>query len=125
MRILIVDDEAYMLPLLKPAFEATGEVVLEQVETINKALESVRMKAPDLVLLDMRLAKEDGLALLYRLRQECIDVPVIIMSTIQIQPSLERVVKAECPNLLGSLVKTPDPVEMNLGVRNMLHATKA
>ncbi len=46
----------------------------------QRAYESIRSAPPDLVLLDISLPNKDGLAILRELRQDGVEVPVIVLS---------------------------------------------
>ncbi|MFQ5742020.1 MAG: response regulator transcription factor [Acidobacteriota bacterium] len=77
--ILVVDDEADVCDLLSRFLTRRGY----RVDTANdgeSALEAVRQNEPDIVLLDIRLPKIDGLSVLRKLRQESNGVAIITMS---------------------------------------------
>lgn len=78
-RILVVDDEEDVRDLLSRFLLKRGY----QVETAadgEEALEAVRQNPPDVVLLDIRLPKLDGLSVLEVLRREAREVAIITMS---------------------------------------------
>jgi two-component system KDP operon response regulator KdpE len=77
-RVLVVDDEAQILRLLRRALEAHGYAV-EAVETGQDALAAAGRAAPDAVLLDLMLPDLDGLEVCRRLR-EMLAAPIIVLS---------------------------------------------
>lgn len=77
--ILIVDDEPDVRELLSKFLRRRGY----EVNTASdgpSALEAIRDGHPDIVLLDIRLPKMDGLSVLAHLRDESDNVAVITMS---------------------------------------------
>jgi two-component system, OmpR family, KDP operon response regulator KdpE len=76
--VLVIEDETQMRRFLRTALSAHGYRVIEAAD----AHEAVRQAAaynPDLVLLDLGLPDEDGLAVARRLR-EWSTVPIIVIS---------------------------------------------
>jgi DNA-binding response OmpR family regulator len=77
-RILVVDDEPDLLQAVQLYLEDHGYLVFT-AENGRDALEVVRTKLPDLVVLDVRLPEMDGFEVLRRLR-EASAVPVIMLT---------------------------------------------
>ncbi|MGP5106736.1 response regulator [Pseudomonas helleri] len=76
--LLIVDDDLEVLALLKKFFEQHGYSV--QVAIDGAALwAAVAIQSPDLIILDLMLPGENGLALCQRLRQQY-STPVIMLT---------------------------------------------
>jgi DNA-binding response OmpR family regulator len=80
--ILVVDDELESLRLLTNILQADGYHV-RPADTGEMALESVEEKAPDLILLDIRLPGLGGLEVCQRLKAhpETRDIPLMFIST--------------------------------------------
>ncbi len=77
--ILVVDDESDVRDLLSKFLTRRGYKVLTAADG-EAAIEAIRESRPDIVLLDIRLPKIDGLSVLQRLRDESDDVAIITMS---------------------------------------------
>lgn len=77
--VLVVDDESDVRNLLRKFLTRRGYEVLTAGDG-EAAIEAIRENRPDIVLLDIRLPKMDGLSVLQRLRDESDDVAVITMS---------------------------------------------
>ena len=77
--ILVVDDEEDVCDLLSRFLTRRGYIV-DTVRDGDEAIVRIIEDQPDIVLLDIRLPKMDGLKVLRRLREESIDVAVITMS---------------------------------------------
>jgi DNA-binding response OmpR family regulator len=79
---LIIDDEESILSLLEARFRREGIDVV----TASTAAEGVQLaleRRPDLIILDMRLADEEGASLQAVLRQDTATaaIPIILLST--------------------------------------------
>jgi DNA-binding response OmpR family regulator len=78
-QILIVDDESDVRELLSKFLTRRGYAV-SSVGDGEAAIEAIRESHPDIVLLDIRLPKIDGISVLQRLRDESEEVAIITMS---------------------------------------------
>lgn len=78
-RILVVDDEVPIRRLLRTTLQAQRFEVIE-AGTAAQAIAAARAQPPDLVLLDLGLPDQDGLAVLAQLRAESA-VPVIVLTS--------------------------------------------
>lgn len=77
-RVLIVDDEAQILRVLRPALTASGYQVISAA-TAAEAFTAMCDGIPDLVILDLGLPDMDGKEALRKLRVMT-DTPVIVLS---------------------------------------------
>jgi DNA-binding NtrC family response regulator len=77
--ILVVDDEDALRVSLKEALVEDGHKVLE-AGTGEEATKIVRRESPDLMLLDMRLPKANGLEVLKQAKRAQHDIVVIMMT---------------------------------------------
>lgn len=77
-RILVVDDEPRMINFIRMNLELEGHQVIE-AHTGLEALEAVRTKLPDIVLLDVMMPELDGFETLRMLR-EFTNIPVIMLT---------------------------------------------
>jgi DNA-binding response OmpR family regulator len=113
--ILVVDDEARIVKLVRDYLERAGFDVLSARDG-ETALTLARLEQPDLIILDLMLPGADGLDVCRRLRQES-SVP-IIMLTARVEEA-DRVVGLE----LGAddyVTKPFSPREMVARVRATL-----
>ena len=80
-RVLVVDDDQWLRPLLGTWLTEEGYDVLE-AGSGPEALEQVRDQHPDLVVLDANLPRRSGLAVLEDLANDepTSDLPVILVS---------------------------------------------
>lgn len=78
-RILVVDDEKEIMDHLAKVLRERGYEVVVRASG-QAAIESVKMKAPDLVLLDLKMPGLDGIETLRRLRRIAPGITVIILT---------------------------------------------
>jgi two-component system KDP operon response regulator KdpE len=80
LRVLVVDDEPAILRFLRAGLGSQGYLVLE-AETGQKALEAVRNRRADIMVLDLGLPDIDGLEVIKRVRDTGSAVPIIVLSS--------------------------------------------
>jgi two-component system, OmpR family, alkaline phosphatase synthesis response regulator PhoP len=80
-RILVVDDEIYIVHILDFSLGMEGYEVVTALDG-EQALEKARSEKPDLIVLDIMMPKLDGYETCKRLKAdpETKDVPVILLS---------------------------------------------
>ncbi|MDQ0286949.1 two-component system alkaline phosphatase synthesis response regulator PhoP [Desulfofundulus luciae] len=80
-KILVVDDEEHIVELIRFNLEKEGYQVIAATDG-NTAIEMARSQRPDLILLDVMLPGQDGLAVCRTLQQEAETrhIPVIMIS---------------------------------------------
>jgi len=89
-KILIVDDEAILLELLRTKVNREGFTVIEAHDGAE-GLEKALTERPDLILLDIIMPKMDGITVLKNLRKDPWgkNVPVIILSNLNTAEAVE------------------------------------
>lgn len=80
LRILVVDDEPAILRFLRPSLAMQGYIVCEAKDG-RSALEAIRRKSADLVVLDLGLPDLDGLDIIRQLREGGETLPIIVLSS--------------------------------------------
>ncbi len=78
-RILVVEDDALMRKSIVTFLQENGHHVL-QARDGQEGLDVFHRQAPDLILLDLRMPKIDGLEVLEAITKESPEIPVIIVS---------------------------------------------
>lgn len=109
-RIWIVDDDDSMRWVLERAFSDNGWAVqvFSDSQSVQDAL-SRQSPLPDLVLTDVRMPGEDGMALLQRLQASLPDLPVVVMTA---HSDLDSAVSAFKGGAFEYLAKPFDLVEV-------------
>lgn len=77
--ILVVDDEAELLEMVKSIFERAGFTQILTAASGKTALEICKEKQPDMVILDVMMPGMDGFATLRELRKTS-KVPVLMLT---------------------------------------------
>ena len=80
VRVLVVDDEPAILRFLRAGLGSQGYMVVEAASG-QSALDTVRQRRADLVVLDLGLPDIDGLEVIRRIRESGAMLPVIVLST--------------------------------------------
>jgi two-component system, OmpR family, KDP operon response regulator KdpE len=79
-RIVVVDDEPAILRFLRAGLGSQGYVVVEAT-TGQAALDAVRQRRADLMVLDLGLPDIDGLDVIRRIRDAGTMLPIIVLSS--------------------------------------------
>lgn len=113
-RILAVDDDVIILTRISSILRNDYDLV-----TINSGMRALRyldLEKPDLILLDIRMAQQDGIETLRKIREmeECKDIPVIMLTGVE---SRDMVVESAKLGICDYLLKPFSSVELIKRVR--------
>jgi len=113
-KILIVEDEPNLLELYKKEMEDEGYEVLATGDG-EQALDLVRKQFPDLVILDIKIEKVDGLKVLQEIKRFNKDIPVVLNSAYE-------TFKSDFSSWVADayLVKTSNLDQLKTNVRKLL-----
>lgn len=114
--ILVVDDEEIMRDSLCAWLQEDGFQV-EALATGKEAVEAVKQRAYDAILLDLRLPDMDGLDLLHVCKQYQPSTPVIMITA---YGSIETAIKAMKQGATDYVTKPFNPEELSLTLRHVL-----
>jgi len=114
--ILVVDDEASIRRTLREILEYEDFGVEEAVDG-EEALTAIREHSYDLVLLDVKMPKVDGMEVLESIAEETADLPVVMISG---HGTIETAVEATKLGAYDFVEKPPDLNRLLLTVRNAL-----
>lgn len=108
-RILAVDDDAIVLMRISSILRKDYDLV-----TINSGMRALRyleQEIPDLILLDIRMAQQDGIETLREIRkmEECRDIPVIMLTGVEAK---DTVVESAKLGIRDYLLKPFSSVEL-------------
>ena len=114
--ILAVDDDVIILTRISSILRNDYELI-----TINSGMRALRyldLEKPDLILLDIRMAQQDGIETLreIRRREECKDIPVIMLTGVE---SRDMVVESAKLGIHDYLLKPFSSVELLKRVRRV------
>ena len=120
VRILVVDDSAYVRNSLKTLLETSGYTVVAMAENGLDALGKYKSHRPDLVMLDIIMPQMDGLSTLRALHQLDPSARVIMVTSISTRASVMDCVKAGAKNYIlkpFDKEKVIEAVQKVVGVR--------
>ncbi|MGY2002636.1 response regulator [Blastococcus sp. SYSU DS1024] len=80
-RVVVVDDQALVRQGIGSLLEVAGFDVVGEAGDGQAALDVVTAAAPDVVLLDLRMPRYDGIWTLGQLAGRGIDIPVLVLTT--------------------------------------------
>jgi two-component system, NarL family, response regulator LiaR len=117
IRILVVDDESVVregvVAIL--SYQSDFEVVAE-AENGLQALELARKTKPDVVLLDMVMPKQDGLATIPKLKEILPEARILVLTSFAEADRVYQTIKA---GALGYLLKDATRVQLLQAIRDV------
>lgn len=121
-RIMLVDDHQIVRAGLKQIFAECTDIVVEaEASSGTEALELLRAKPVDGVLLDLSMPDRSGIDVLRRMRGERADLPILILSMHAEEQYAMNVLKAGAN---GYIAKSSPPAEILKAVRMVLTGKK-
>jgi DNA-binding NarL/FixJ family response regulator len=116
-RVLLADDHALVRAGIHALLEKISDVeVVGEARTGREALELVKSKLPNLVLMDIAMTELGGLEALPRIVKDFPGVKVIILSA---HANEEYVIRALRSGAAGYLVKDAATAELELAIRSV------
>ena len=82
VRVLVVDDLAFMRDAIRDILEDAGLVVSGEAENGSSGIEAYRRLKPDVVLMDITMPVMDGLRALRQIRREDPDAAIVMCSAL-------------------------------------------
>lgn len=117
IEVLIVDDHQLMRQGLRQILEDTDDIVAaDEAQDGQQAIEKVRARHFDLVLLDVAMPGMDGLAAIHLLRQEQPDLSVLVLTMYPEEQYAVRFLKA---GAAGYLTKDSASEELITAIRKI------
>jgi NarL family two-component system response regulator LiaR len=117
IRILVVDDESVVregvVAIL--SYQTDLEVVAE-AENGLQALEMARKTKPDVILLDMVMPKQDGLATIPKLKEIVPDARILVLTSFAEADRVYQTIKA---GALGYLLKDSTRIQLLQAIRDV------
>ena len=115
VRVLLVDDDALVRAALRVILSSADDVeVVGEVDDGAGVVAAVRAHRPDVVLMDIRMARTDGITATAALSRLAAPPQVIVLTTFQAD---EQVMSALRAGASGFLVKDTPPAEIINAVR--------
>lgn len=113
--VLLVDDEALVRAGLRMILETADDLtVVGEAEDGHAAIDAVRRHRPDVVLMDVRMPRLDGLAATAALRAREHRPAVVVLTTFDTDDAVFRALEA---GAIGFLLKDTPPTDLLRAVR--------
>ncbi len=121
MRVLLADDHRLMLDGIRTALAQSPDIeIVGEARNGAELLPLVGRLQPDVVLLDIRLPKMDGLACLELLRKRYPHVKAVVLSVFSDAEHIEGALKRGAS---GYIVKSINPLDLPSAVRQAVEGT--
>ena len=121
LRVAIADDHRLMLDGIKRALETAPDIrVVGEAMSGEEMLALVPRVRPDVVILDLRMPKGDGLSTLAQLRKGYPDLKVIILSMFDDSENIERALQE---GAAGYVVKSINPLDLPSTIRQVVEGS--
>jgi len=117
MKILVVDDDTIVIKSCRRILEAEGFEV-STVPGADKALEAMKTSDFDLLLVDVKMPKRDGMYLMREIKKNWPEIPTIVMSGYPTPETIAEVLK------LGATLFIPKPFKPDELVKSIRQALK-
>jgi DNA-binding NtrC family response regulator len=117
MKILVVDDDAIVIKSCRRILEAEGFEVIA-VPGADEALEKIKSSEFDLLLMDVKMPKHDGIFLMREIKKNWPDIPIIVMSGYPTPETIADVLK------LGATQFIPKPFRPDELVKSVRQVTQ-
>ncbi len=115
-KLLLVDDDLAHRTMLRVNLTEAGYAVTE-AEDGDEVMAQLAEQQPDLILLDMKMARMDGLATLAALKEDACTLPVIVITAFS---SVETAVEAMKRGAVDYISKPVDIEELKLVIEKAL-----
>src|ERR1700757_4555421 len=115
-KILVVDDDPNLIELVKMRLESAGYDVTATVRE-EDAIGAIKSQSVDLCLLDLMLARGDGISLMEEVHAVTPDIPAIILTA---HGTIESAVEAMRKGAYSYLTKPFEPQDLLLQIERAL-----
>jgi len=113
MKILVVDDDTIVTMSCRRILEAEGYDVTA-VRGAEEALAEIRRQKFDLLLIDVKMPKHDGLFLMREIRKEFAEIPIIVMSGYPTAETIADVMKTGATHFIPKPFKPDELIQLIL-----------
>lgn len=119
---MLVDDHEIVIEGIKHMLNAEPTFkVINSAGSVRELFETLNACKPDLVLLDLKLTDGDGISAAVKLKKQCPDIKVLILSAF-IEPDLAQ--EAKRIGIDGYILKTLKPRKLISAIKKVLKDEK-
>jgi DNA-binding NarL/FixJ family response regulator len=117
IRVVLVDDQQLIRQGVRSLLGLTGDIsVIAEASDGDDGIAVIRRERPDVVLLDLRMPKTDGVAVLKALQADAVLPPTIILTTFDDDVALLEAVRAGAK---GYLLKDVSLEQLTAAIRDV------
>lgn len=109
MRVLLIDDHALVRKGLETLLQSRNVEIAASVGSGDEGIEKARELAPDIILLDIKMPGQNGLETLKKMREQEIEIPVLMLTMSRDEADLEAALRIGAQ---GYLLKDMDPEDL-------------
>jgi len=114
IRVIVVDDEKLLRSGLRLILNSAEDIQVVSTCDDLEAVDEIRREVPDVVLLDLRMPRVDGITILRQLKELPHPPVVAMLTTFDMD---EYVAEALSSGAAGFLLKDTDPEQLIQGIR--------
>jgi len=114
VKVMLVDDHLLMREGIRKLLEFDGKIkVVDEASDGEECLEKIRKSNPDVLLLDINMPKKNGLEVLQKIREDKINVKVLILT---VYNEIEYLLKAVDIGTDGYILKDSESTELKKAI---------
>ncbi len=115
--VLLIDDHSLFRAGLRELLQRRGILVSASVSDGREGIDLAKELQPDIILLDIRMPDIGGLAILQQLKEQNVDIPVVMVTTSRDENDIAQALRG---GARGYLLKDMEPDDLI----NALHGIK-
>jgi len=117
--VLIADDAAFARRMVRKALQANDHVVLEAANGLE-CLDMLANHSPECIFLDLLMPELDGFGVLQKMREQSIEIPVVVLSA-----DIQESAREQCMALgaFAMLKKPPKAPQIQEALQKALAAS--
>ena len=117
LKVVLIDDHTLFRVGLEGLLASRGIEITASVDNGVNCVDLVREKQPDVVLLDMRMPDINGIGVLTKLRENGLEMPIVMLTTSAEETDLVESLRAGAQ---GYLLKDMEPDALVIALRDIV-----
>jgi len=117
IKVLLADDHSIVRAGLRRIVEESGDMaVVAEASDGNEAIQQVHKTKPDVAVIDISMPGLDGLEVIGRLRLQCPDLPILVLTMHEEEQYVVRAIEA---GAMGYITKRSAPEQLVAAIRKV------